>query len=82
MEHTHNKIHEPQPKHESGHHEGHKHHVHDFSDTERWVQFFDTPDRDAYQQPDLVLQSVGIKKDSVSADIGGGTGTIFLFFQV
>ncbi len=67
--HGHHKEH-----HDHGHH--HHGHKHDFSDVERWTQFFDSPDRDSYQQPELVLQRVGIKNDSISADIGGGTGMV------
>lgn len=59
------------------HHHGHKH-AYDFSDVERWTQFFDSPERDTYQQPELVLNIVGIKNDSISADIGGGTGILIL----
>jgi predicted metalloprotease len=68
--------HHPHGGHHGHHHHGHKH-AHDFSDVERWTQFFDSPDRDAYQQPELVLHRVGIKNDSISADIGGGTGILF-----
>jgi predicted metalloprotease len=68
--------HHPHGGHHGHHHHGHKH-AHDFSDVERWTQFFDSPDRDAYQQPELVLHKVGIKNDSISADIGGGTGILF-----
>jgi len=56
-----------------GGHHGHAHH-HDFSDAAHFAKRWDTPERDAWQKPDAVLASLGLRPDSVVADIGAGTG--------
>lgn len=54
---------------------------HRFEDAERWTKVFDDPARDAWQQPDLVVQRVlGGRDDLRLADIGAGTGYFSLRF--
>eukprot|EP01103_Thecamoeba_quadrilineata_P010353 TRINITY_DN220_c0_g1_i1.p1 TRINITY_DN220_c0_g1~~TRINITY_DN220_c0_g1_i1.p1 ORF type:complete len:139 (-),score=27.73 TRINITY_DN220_c0_g1_i1:381-797(-) len=74
--------------HQSQHHhhnkkEHHHHHQHShgqeecdtqYANAEKWAARFDNPDRDSEQKPDLILKAAGIKPESLSADIGGGTG--------
>jgi ubiquinone/menaquinone biosynthesis C-methylase UbiE len=47
---------------------------HRFDDVDRWVKIFDDPERAAWQQPALLVGSLGISKGSTVADIGAGTG--------
>jgi len=76
---------EPAPEHRTGHHHGPEHraghdHGHDggmphrFDDPEKWAAVFDSPERDAWQQPDLVVARLATRKDMKIADIGAGTG--------
>ena len=65
---------------EHGHHEGHGHHghahamPHRFDDAARWAQEFESPERDAWQRPDLVVSSLSLAPDARVADVGAGTG--------
>ncbi len=47
---------------------------HGFSGAERWAKSFDDPKRDASQKPREVIEALGLKADSIIADIGSGTG--------
>ena len=49
-------------------------HDHRFDNAEKWAKVFDDPKRDAWQKPHEVIQALGLKPDSVVADIGAGTG--------
>ncbi len=49
-------------------------HQHGFTGAEQWAQVFDDPARDKWQKPHQVIQSLGLKPDSIVADIGSGTG--------
>ncbi len=51
----------------------HTHH-HSFGDAQQWARVFDDPERDAWQKPHEVIQALALKRDSVVADIGAGTG--------
>lgn len=59
------------PKHDGHHRQAHHH---DFSDVERYAKWWDTPERDAWQKPDAVVAGLGLRPDSVVADLGAGTG--------
>jgi predicted methyltransferase len=50
------------------------HMQHRFDDPERYAKSFDDPARDAWQMPDRVIGALGLKPDSVVADVGAGTG--------
>jgi SAM-dependent methyltransferase len=50
------------------------HHEHRFQDAERWARVFDDPSRDAWQQPDAVIQALALAPDALVADLGSGTG--------
>jgi cyclopropane fatty-acyl-phospholipid synthase-like methyltransferase len=47
---------------------------HRFEDAERWAKVFDDPARDAWQQPERVLEALALTPAMVVADIGAGTG--------
>lgn len=47
---------------------------HRFDDVQRWVKIFDDPERASWQQPALLVGSLGVSKGSTVADIGAGTG--------
>lgn len=49
-------------------------HRHSFGDAEKWSHVFDDPERDAWQKPHAVLQTLALKPDAVVADVGAGTG--------
>ena len=52
---------------------GHAFH-HRFEDAAEWAKVFDSPERDAWQQPDRVLQVLSLSPGMVVADVGAGTG--------
>jgi SAM-dependent methyltransferase len=49
-------------------------HQHSFAGAQKWAREFDDPKRDAWQKPHEVIQELGLKSNSVIADIGSGTG--------
>lgn len=51
----------------------HTHH-HSFSGAEHWARVFDDPERDAWQKPHQVIETLALKPDATVADIGAGTG--------
>lgn len=55
----------------SGHpHPGH----HRFESADEWARHFESPERDAWQKPDAVVDLVGLGAAQTLADIGSGTG--------
>jgi ubiquinone/menaquinone biosynthesis C-methylase UbiE len=54
------------------HPQGPEHHR--FQDTEHWVQVFESPERDRWQQPDEVVKALGLKPGETIVDLGAGTG--------
>lgn len=46
----------------------------DFSNTPRFAQAFDDPQRDVWQRPDEVIARLGLEPGSIVADLGSGTG--------
>jgi SAM-dependent methyltransferase len=50
------------------------HMQHRFEDPERFAKAFDDPARDAWQMPDRVIAALGLRRDSLIADVGAGTG--------
>lgn len=63
-----------------GHHAGHHgHHApggvgHDFADADQWATVFDDPARDAWQQPQHVIELLDVFPGQVVVDVGAGTG--------
>ena len=47
---------------------------HSFKDAEKWAKQFDDPERDNWQWPVKVLETLNLDDDAVVADIGAGTG--------
>ncbi|HYD49555.1 MAG TPA: class I SAM-dependent methyltransferase [Terriglobales bacterium] len=47
---------------------------HSFEDVERWSKVFDNPERDIWQKPAEVMQSLALKAGMRVADLGAGTG--------
>ena len=45
-----------------------------FEDADKWAREFDNPERDAWQKPEEILDALHLKRTSIVADIGGGTG--------
>lgn len=51
-----------------------EHMEHRFDDAESYAKRFDDPARDTWQQPDRVIEALGLRPGMVVADIGSGTG--------
>lgn len=69
--HPHSHAHGPAEM--DGHHRPHDM-PHRFEDAEAWAEHFDDPQRDAWQRPDTVIESLAIPPEAVVADVGAGTG--------
>ena len=50
------------------------HMEHRFDNPKQLAKRFDDPARDAWQQPDRVIEALGLKRGQTVADIGAGTG--------
>jgi ubiquinone/menaquinone biosynthesis C-methylase UbiE len=63
--------------HKTSHHKKKHHHKkghHRFDDAQKWAQIFEDKKRDEWQSPSRVIKAVGIKRNSIVADIGSATG--------
>jgi cyclopropane fatty-acyl-phospholipid synthase-like methyltransferase len=59
----------------SGQEMGHADHMeHRFDNPKQLAKSFDDPARDAWQQPDRVIEALGLKRGQTVADVGAGTG--------
>jgi len=67
-----NTHHEPGHKHEHKHE--HKREPWDFQKVQDYVERFDAPDRDEWQQPEVVFDALALKDGDKLADFGAGTG--------
>jgi SAM-dependent methyltransferase len=47
---------------------------HSFENADEWAKQFDDPNRDAWQEPDAVLDALRLAPTAVVADLGAGTG--------
>jgi len=47
---------------------------HSFKDADRWAATFDSPERNAWQMPAVVIRVLGIEEGESVADLGAGTG--------
>src|SRR5579859_1492187 len=45
-----------------------------FDDAKKWAKEFDDPERDVWQKPEEILDALRLKRTSLVADIGAGTG--------
>jgi len=53
-----------------------------FSEPERLKEIFDSEHREEWQKTSHIIQSIGIKKDTIIADVGAGTGYFSnIFYQ-
>jgi len=59
-------------EHDHGDHDATVHHS--FDDVERWVQIFDSPERNKWQRPAKVIRIIGLNGGETVADVGAGTG--------
>ena len=62
---------------QKGHDHARKHLPHmerSFEDVERWAKDFDDPNRDEWQMPELVIETLALQPGQIVADIGAGTG--------
>lgn len=71
-EHQHHKEEHEEHAHHDGHNSANQH-MHENS-TQELIQRFDSPERDAYQQPTKVLEYLGNLKGLKILDIGAGSG--------
>jgi len=57
-------------------HDAQHHHAmgHRFEHADEWAKRFDSPARDAWQKPDVVLGAMQLQPNLVVADVGAGTG--------
>jgi hypothetical protein len=53
---------------------GTAHAAHRFDDPEEWAKRFETPEREAWQKPDSVVEMMSVLPGMVVADLGAGTG--------
>ena len=63
-----------EPMHGEHSHGHHGQMPHRFENAEQWAKVFDDPKRDAWQQPDRVIEALALAPDLVVADVGAGTG--------
>ena len=61
------------PSEPGGHHHAHAMHRR-FENPEQWAGEFDAPERDAWQEPDRVIEALALPPTSTVADLGAGTG--------
>jgi len=47
---------------------------HRFESAEHWAKVFDDPSRDEWQQPAIVIEALGLRPNTIVADVGAGTG--------
>lgn len=74
--------------HGSGHHghgqgdelNEHGYKGHRFDNPEQWVERFESPEREAWQRPDALVESLALASDATIADLGAGTGYFALRF--
>jgi ubiquinone/menaquinone biosynthesis C-methylase UbiE len=59
-------------EHDHGDHDATVHHS--FDNVERWVQVFDSPERNDWQRPAKVVRVLGLYEGDWVADLGAGTG--------
>jgi ubiquinone/menaquinone biosynthesis C-methylase UbiE len=45
-----------------------------FEETEKYIAFLERPDRAAWQRPDAVVATLGLKGDETLVDVGAGSG--------
>ena len=70
-------AHSPHPAAHDATHSSASHHgamPHRFEDADAWAKRFEDPSRDAWQQPDKVVEALALPPDAKVADVGSGTG--------
>lgn len=51
-----------------------------FDDPKKWSAAFDNPERDKWQMPDRIIETLALRPSDVVADVGAGTGYIAVRF--
>lgn len=76
-DHEHDHAHERDHDHsdEAGHHD------HRFDDPEKYAERWNDPARAQWQQPELIIEAMGIEEGMTVADIGAGTGYFIPFLS-
>lgn len=51
-----------------------------FDDPKKWSAAFDSPERDKWQMPDRIIESLALRPSDIVADVGAGTGYMAVRF--
>lgn len=57
------------------------HHHHSFDDPEEYAERWNDPERDEWQQPEEVIEAMGVEEGMTVADLGAGTGYFVPFLS-
>jgi cyclopropane fatty-acyl-phospholipid synthase-like methyltransferase len=55
-------------------HQAHEHKGHEFKNAEAWATAFEDPNRDVWQKPDVVIDTLALPSEALVADVGAATG--------
>ncbi len=64
-----------------GDHDHGDHHDHSFDDPEEYAERWNDPKRDEWQQPQAIIDEMGLEEGMTIADIGAGTGYFIPFLS-
>lgn len=70
-----------QPEHTEGSHEHAEGHQHRFDDPASYAAAWESPERDAWQQPARLVATLGIEPGMRVADVGTGTGYLLRYLS-
>lgn len=81
-DHDHDHAHDHDHDHDHAHDHDHgdaDHHDHSFDDPEKYAERWNDPARDEWQQPEALIEAMGVEEGMTVADIGAGTGYMIPF---